>query len=106
MPYKRGQMNKLEVTIRWLANLIKQPEPKNMCCTLHFTYRETDKDGFRAAIRLLEAAGGIDRKLAITSLHESIFESDDPWREDDPTFQQIYALLAALPDEGKEREKP
>ena len=52
----------------------------------------------KAAIRVLEAAGKVDRKLAITSIHETIFESDDPWREDDPIFQAIYALLSSLPD--------
>jgi hypothetical protein len=82
--------NPFEAAIRFLTDLTKQPEPKNMCCTLHFTYRETDKDSFRAAIRLLEAAGKVDKEDKELAIH---------WMEDD--YSTIRALLAALPEVKK-----
>jgi hypothetical protein len=106
--------NPFDVAIRFLTDLTKQPEPKNMCCTLHFVYHEADKNGFNAAIRVLEAAGKVDKRRLVSLIDGSELRhaltsggAADPqmYVIDTEAEGQLLALLSALPDgtpEGKE----
>ena len=55
---------------------------------------------FRAAIRVLEAAGKVDKAKSIGALNGYFaFLSIHGFTETDPLVVSVYALLEALPDE-------
>ena len=94
-------MNKqFEVVIRWLTDLVNQPEPKNMSCTLHYVYHGDNKDEFRSAIRVLEAAGRVsDKTLALCVFNDLFDENRVPDDLRIGVGHQLRAILSALPAE-------
>jgi len=77
--------NPLEAPLRILRGWIHLPEP--------------DQSQIEAAIRLLEAAGKVDKHSAICSMRHS--DANEAWSGLDEDWVTINALLSALPEVTK-----